>query len=339
MRALRFAALLGLAHGLMDAATGFAVATVAGADALFVGVAVIGYNLAAFGLQPLFGMAADRARRYRTWMRTSLAIGAAGALVAFFQPFVGLAIIAVGSALFHVCGGALATAMSPERSTAPALFTAPGVVGLAVGFVSGAALPALGVVLSALLVVLASFMPEPITPATPKRLSAVRLVPLALFLVLAAVTLRSAAWSAIGSSHFDMTPILLFGAAAAMGKLVGGFVADRAGAGLTVVAGAALAMLCLTNVDSLAAITLGVFFLQTSTPVALAEVVARMPNKPATASGLVLGLTIVAGGLIAFAMYQGSRMPSPQEMAWYSIPCLVLFTLGFLLLRHRAKVR
>src|SRR5262245_47844531 len=96
-------ALLALAHGVADATSGWLIARASlTADAASLATAVLLYNGAAFGAQPLFGGAVDRLRQ----PRFSAAVGLAA--LALSLPFGALHLIAavglagVGSALFHL---------------------------------------------------------------------------------------------------------------------------------------------------------------------------------------------------------------------------------------------
>lgn len=342
MRPLRFAGVLGLLHGVMDAATGFAFGGLAfgvlEGNSPALGAIVFGYNIVAFGLQPIVGLFVDRHKNYRGTVRSgALLAGASLGLIAV-QPFVGFGLLALGSALFHVAGGAMATAMSPRKSTAPALFTAPGVVGLGLGFVAGASHVPMLLPLVIALVLLGVTLG---TPETPKALPPLPRRALAVFGVLAllaAVMFRSLTWTAIAGVHETLTLVVVLAVCAGLGKIVGGYIADRAGNATTIFAGLALATLSFANSHtSTIGLGLGVFFLQTSTPILLAEVAARFPRRPATAAGLVLGLAIFLGGAWALAAFHNA-LPSNDELIVGVVYVIVTAIIGLGLL-HRVTPR
>ena len=338
MRPLRFAGVLGLLHGVMDTATGFAFGSMVfgagGVDISAVGVLLIGYNTIAFGLQPVVGLFVDRYKNYRGTVRVGVLLGGVGLACVAVQPYVGFALLAVGSALFHVAGGEMAAAMSQRKSIAPALFTAPGVVGLGLGFVAGTVhLP----LMLPLVVVLAVLNATLGTPTTPKALPP-----------LPAVSQQSSVFCAPCRGHaafhrmdgggkpaLHTRPCLCLAVAAGLGKIVGGYVADRAGNATTIFASLALAALSFANPNlSRLGLVLGVFFLQMSTPIILAEVVARFPKRPATASGLVLGLAILLGGIIALGTFR-SALPSSDELIVLLVYVTVCTAAGLWLVRRK----
>ncbi|MEK7459346.1 MAG: hypothetical protein AAB663_02970 [Patescibacteria group bacterium] len=339
MRPLRFAGVLGLLHGVMDTATGFAFGSMVfgagGVDISAVGVLLIGYNTIAFGLQPVVGLFVDRYKNYRGTVRVGVLLGGVGLACVAVQPYVGFALLAVGSALFHVAGGAMAAAMSPRKSIAPALFTAPGVVGLGLGFVAGTVHLPLMLPLVVVLAVLNATLGTPTTPKAlpplPRRFAAV----VGVLALLAAVMLRSTEWTAVVNPRYTLVLVVCLAVAAGLGKIVGGYVADRAGNATTIFASLALAALSFANPNlSRLGLVLGVFFLQMSTPIILAEVVARFPKRPATASGLVLGLAILLGGIIALGTFR-SALPSSDELIVLLVYVTVCTAAGLWLVRRK----
>src|SRR5512138_2391302 len=138
MRKLALPLVLGLAHGAADGAAGMLLGSLPRGMALGqVALLVLLYNALAFGAQPLVGLAADRAGRPRAALLAGLLAGLlllGAALLAFeAQPRLAVALAGLGSAAFHVGGGALALCATRGRAAGPGLFAAPGVAGLALG--------------------------------------------------------------------------------------------------------------------------------------------------------------------------------------------------------------
>ena len=338
MRPLRFAGVLGLLHGVMDTATGFAFGSMVfgagGVDISAVGVLLIGYNTIAFGLQPVVGLFVDRYKNYRGTVRVGVLLGGVGLACVAVQPYVGFALLAVGSALFHVAGGEMAAAMSQRKSIAPALFTAPGVVGLGLGFVAGTVHCHSCSRLSLYLPCLTRHSARPQRPKHSRHFPPFRSSRRCSAL-LAAVMLRSTEWTAVVNPRYTLVLVVCLAVAAGLGKIVGGYVADRAGNATTIFASLALAALSFANPNlSRLGLVLGVFFLQMSTPIILAEVVARFPKRPATASGLVLGLAILLGGIIALGTFR-SALPSSDELIVLLVYVTVCTAAGLWLVRRK----
>jgi MFS transporter, FSR family, fosmidomycin resistance protein len=323
MRRLILPLVLGLAHGVADGAAGLLLGSLPGSMPLEqVALLVLLYNGLAFGGQPVVGLLADRTARPRAATLVGLLLLAGALLAGTGQPQVAVALAGLGSAAFHVGGGALALCATKGRAAGPGLFAAPGVVGLAAGGALAAAgysaiwpfllpLLALAIVLSAIeLPVLpygpttdhrpstADLQPQSIVrhPSTSMELEGHDLVMLAL---LAAIALRSAAWSALQFLFEGRYELLLTMAlAAAVGKILGGVLADRIGWRRWVVGALALAAPLLGfGGQHLPLLLLGVALLQSATPVGLAVAAQLLPRRPATAAGLALGLAIAIGGL------------------------------------------
>jgi MFS transporter, FSR family, fosmidomycin resistance protein len=133
MRRLTLPLILGLAHGVADGAAGLLLGGLPHAMPLErVALLVLLYNALAFGGQPLLGLIADRLGRPRAAALAGLLL-LAGALLLGRQPIAAVALAGLGSAAFHIGGGALALCATRGRAAGPGLFAAPGVVGLAAG--------------------------------------------------------------------------------------------------------------------------------------------------------------------------------------------------------------
>jgi FSR family fosmidomycin resistance protein-like MFS transporter len=288
-----------------------------------VALLVLMYNALAFGAQPLVGLIADRVGQPRAV--ALLGLGLLGfALVVFGeQPRLAVALAGVGSAAFHVGGGALALCATRGRAAGPGLFAAPGVVGLAAGGALAAGgyllvwpvLLTLGVLAFALIELELPALPY--EPAIDDRRSTTNSLQsssiaehrsssveferhdLVMLALLAAIALRSAIWSSLqflSAGHYDM--LIAMAVAAAAGKIAGGALADWIGWRRWAFGALALAASLLAlGGQSLVALLAGVALLQSVTPLAIAATARQLPRQPATAAGLALGLAIAIGGI------------------------------------------
>ena len=295
---------LGLAHGAADGAAGLLLGGFAPRMPLAqVALLVLLYNILAFGAQPLAGIVADRLGRPRGAVLAGLALLAA-ALLAGPWPQGAALLAGLGSAAFHVGGGALALAATRGRASGPGVFAAPGVVGLAVGgALAAAGIPATGLAL-ALLAALAcaiAFLPQ--TPPAPVEETHAAPIfephDLVMLALLAGIALRSAVWSSLQlvfAGRYDL--LIAMAVAAALGKMAGGALADWLGwrrwATLALLAAAPLLAL---GKEYTLALLAGAALLQSATPVGIAVAARLLPGRPATATGLVLGLAVALGGL------------------------------------------
>ena len=295
--------LLGLCHGLSDFAAGGLLGLAARrdpADALWL---LLIYNLIAFGLQPLAGLLTDRSGRPRAALLAGLALTALGAALAGLDVRPAVLLAGVGSSLFHAGAGGLSIRATPGRAAGPGLFAAFGVLGLALGGMFGYGGLLLPLPLAAGLLALGGLtliprLPGPAPVAAGARLPLVQLVLVPLLL---AVALRSAVWTGLQYAHAGETNRLVAWALAAMlGKLLGGFLADRYGWRVWLTMAPAFAGLLLGFADGRLWLELGgLFLLQSATPASLAAAARALPGRPALAASLVLGAALLIGGLPA----------------------------------------
>jgi FSR family fosmidomycin resistance protein-like MFS transporter len=305
MRRLLLPATLGLAHGASDGAAGLMLGALPLTLPLpEVGALVLLYNLLAFGGQPVAGLLADRLRRPRAVALAGLLLMCA-ALVSFgWQARLAILMAGAGSAAFHVGGGALALCATRGRAAGPGLFAAPGVVGLALGgalAVTGHVLP--WPFLLALLILFAILAISPL-PELPYRTQESD-EPIfeghdyVMLMLLAAIALRSAVWNVYQVLlQGNVGLIVALAIAAAVGKTLGGILADRFGwrrwaLGALMISAPLLALGNQNNITLL----VGVGLLQSATPAMLGLLAQMSPRYPATAAGLALGLAIALGGV------------------------------------------
>ena len=282
-RALSYAGLLGIAHAVADAVTGFAIAVFALTSPINAVTTIVVYNFIAFALQPAFGFLIDRHGWHHPSTVTGLVTMAVG-LVAFpFNAPVALIIIAIGSSVFHVGAGALSAKLTPMKAIGPGFFTAPGVFGLAVGTVAGlSSVPLLLPLIVLLTVATIGVIMIRVDGSRASKGSTHGSTPTAVIagsiIVLAiAVGFRSAGWSAVGHAYPTIVGIIALGAGAMIGKLLGGIIADKLGWATTAFFGTALAGICFLFPACLPATVLGVLLLQSSTPIVLAALVNAAP--------------------------------------------------------------
>lgn len=305
--------LLGIGHGLSDAAAGYLIGTLSQNGGFAqIGSAVLLYNALAFGGQLPAGVWLDRIGHYRKLSVLSL-LGMVMALGLLSAQLVWVAIVLAGisSAVFHVAGGATTLVCFPNKSRFVGLFSAFGVMGLALGGWAGAMQYAWGSYvliagLSGLLLLLgrASF---PL--ARPKEVEEVNPAldqhDYLMIVLLMAIALRSVIWNSLQLIYTHQYDWLLYMALAAMiGKLVGGWVADRIPWKLYALSALTIAIPALSwGHRKLFWLMLGTGLLQSLTPLSVVALQRIAPNRPATVSGAAFGLAIALGGLISFAPF------------------------------------
>ena len=210
-----------------------------------------------------------------------------------------------GSAAFHVGAGALTLRACGGRSDAAGLFAAPGVIGLAIGgalAVSGHYLYApffVSLLAFAFLIQAWPIPPRETSVSKPTKEPIFESHDWIMIGLLTAVALRSLLWTSFQfASAGQITALIALGVAAGIGKIIGGFAAERLGYRrwtlLSLLVGAPL--LAFAG-KKLALLLPGVALLQSSTPCSIAAMARLLPTRPATATGLVLGLAVALGGL------------------------------------------
>lgn len=302
--------LLGLAHGIADAAAGFLIIRLAMSPPVGAGLTILTYQFLAFATQPIVGLIIDRYHRARAGVIISLLATAVGLLLRSISPSLTILLAGLGSAAFHVSAGSI-VAVTAKKSVVPfGWFTAPGVIGLALGGTLALNTPTDSYILVAIVTIAlflnlllppqTSLEPQPDRPESSKSA-----IPLAGkegigLLLLGAIAVRSLVWNLVDAVHQSDRQILLYLAlAAGAGKIAGGILADRIGWrqwGTIALLGAAI---CLNyGSQRLELLLLGVALLQSVTPIALAATISICPGLPATGSGLALGLAIAIGGIL-----------------------------------------
>lgn len=338
MQVWRAVATLGFAHAAIDATTGFALASLVDViTPVRLVILITIYNAVAFALQPAVGLLVDRVRAPHTTAVLGLVVAGCGMIVAASVPLAGIIGMGIGSALFHVSGGALACAATPGRSAGPGFFTGPGVIGLSIGtalglLVNGAEAFVLAALFVAIVALAKTAMAEHHRTSLADEYQPLWLIAIALLVL--GVAARSSVWSATQTAFMGEVDILLaLGIAAGVGKMLGGLAGDKFG-GPAVAIGSLVIACGLLLAPTPGRFVLGILLLQSSTPIILAEVVRRMPRFPATATGLVLGFALALGG-IPLMFYRSSELTEDAVRAAFIITAVVFFFVGFTRIRRR----
>ena len=299
---------LGIGHGFSDAAAGYLMGGVTHqADFTQIGGVVMLYNVLAFGGQLPAGMWLDRLGRYKETALISLvlmilALGFSGANVWVFTALAG-----ISSAFFHVAGGGITLMSFPQRAGFVGIFSAFGVMGLALGgwaaamhwgWVQYLLMSGLGMVL--LFLGWAGYPSFQKNKMTSKEQPLLDSHDYLMIVLLVAIAMRSAVWNFIQLLYAQQYEWLLYIAlAATVGKLAGGWLTDRIGWRLYTLTALMIAIPALTwGYRKLFWLMLGTGLLQSVTPVSVVALQRIFPTFPATVSGAAFGLAIALGGFI-----------------------------------------
>ena len=257
------------------------------------------YGLLAFGLQPLLALAVDSRQWYRQAAATGCALTAAAMLVPGSLPILAVCVAGAGNALFHLGGGSVGLRLKPGFAAPAGIFVAPGAVGLFLGTSLGesgfSALWTGALLLGLFSVLLLAHHAPVLQPRDrPERpLGRGRLI---LLLLLISVAMRSLLGLALS---FPWTWLLVL--AGALGKGLGGVLADRFGWMRTAVCALTMSVpLLMFGTASHVEEILAIFLVATTMPVALAAVSASLPREPAFAFGLT-AFALLVGVLPGFS--------------------------------------
>ncbi len=306
---LRLPLVLGLAHGVADGSAGLLLGHLpAACPGLQVALLIFIYNALAFGAQPLVGWFADKLDRCRATAIAGLCLLALSLLP---MPIGGFALpvllAGIGSAAFHVGAGALTLRSCGGRSDGAGLFAAPGVVGLAIGGALAVSnwypyfLFQIGLIVVLFVIALWPNQTQVPLKLTRQQQPIFESHDWIMIGLLTAVSLRSLIWSTLQlASGGHIGALVALGVAAGIGKIIGGFLAERVGyRRWTFLALAIAAPLLAFGGKRLGYLLPGVALLQSTIPCSIAAMARLLPTRPATATGLVLGLAVALGGLPA----------------------------------------
>src|SRR5881296_2460836 len=320
---------------------------------------VLAANVASSLVQPLFGYFADRTARRWMLPASVLLTGGGFALMGLAPGFTALLALVVamglGVAAYHPEAYKTATSVAGEKkATALSWFSLGGNVGIALGppvitalvTVVGLLLPTL-VATMLLLAVLPAFSPTPAPRAAAAAAARGVNMPRAMALLILVVTIRS--WTTLGFTTFVpfyyidtlgadprlVGPLLfVFLGAGAAGTVIAGPLADRWGSRAfmqwVLLAALPFGVLFLLVRGALAFVMLGIFgaLLTSSFTVSVVLGQAYLPRNAGTASGLIVGFAIGAGGLGVTALgWVADRYGLPSAL-WISalMPLLAFAT-------------
>jgi FSR family fosmidomycin resistance protein-like MFS transporter len=282
------------------------------------GLLIFLYNGLAFGLQPIAGLLLDRLKQAHMGAAFGLVLTSIGLAVFWVNPRFGILLIGLGSAFFHAGGGAISILNSPGKASGPGLFAACGVMGLVIGTrLSFMHALSISTYLAILLVVLG--IAVLFSRSSPNKsvwnfelLSGLELP--TIFLVIA-YALRSFVWTGVDRAVDGTTTLALFiGFSAGIGKLTGGFIADRIGwlKWICLSLSGATVLLAFAR-ELVIPLLIGVFLLQSVTGLTISWLGRVLPDSPAFAASLALGAAVILGGL-PFAFTSG---------AWFGITAIL----------------
>jgi FSR family fosmidomycin resistance protein-like MFS transporter len=320
-----FLFIYGLTHLLVDASCVLLLlgGIDAGGDLL---TYLVLYNVLAFGLQLPFGWLVDKLQKPAQTAILGCIVLSAG-LFLYKHPFMSITLAGIGNALFHVGGGTISLNLKPGKAALPGVFVAPGGIGL---FVGGLVAKLYGfryeiaIVLLLTMVVLMTITKVHFAVYKREKANVENYLIVAIVLFLLTICIRSIVGLSINFPWKSNSSLLLMlTLAIALGKGLGGFLADKFGWVKITVGGLALSALLLFFGAQLPATgIIGLFLFNLSMPVTLTAIANVLPNR--------LGFSF---GLTTFAILLGA-LPTFTPVKWFFeepnvfIPMIVISTLA-----------
>jgi len=341
-RSITLAIQLGGVHAVVDAscaATVYAEVAASRFDTTMLLPTILAYNMLAFGLQWLIGIVADRRQAYGAAYVAGLWFLAVGVLT---PSLMGIALIGIGNAAFHVGAGATVLRSSSGRATESGLFVGPGAIGVVAGIWLGLHSSEWRWPAVILLVLASVWVPRspsctvPTGPVEPSR----SLAPLALaamaLLLLGSVAARSLMGGLLAEC-WSKNPAwagFALGGAAAVGKSIGGLCCDRFGwrrmTGLALLLAAGLATGAPDRPELAIVAMLAVQF---TMPATLAAMYAILPGRPGLAFGLPC-LALLLGALPGLSGLVEAATLTPMIAPLALVSAIMLVAALTVLARH-----
>lgn len=269
-------------------------------------ILVILYNILAFGLQSLFGLASDYFKSPRLVALMGVIFTITSALIFLYLPVLAVIFAGLGNALFHVGGGSISLNLTPKKAAAPGVYVAPGAMGLLIGTLLGKSgqFVAWPFILGLLILSILMFIirkPAMNYERNNNSKQGVDYFELILFLVLLSITIRSlVGMTLVFPWKTDINLLIILTIAVVLGKALGGIFADRFGWIRVAVGALVLSIPFLifgANVPFLAII--GMFLFNITMPITLITISNILPGRPGLAFGLTC-LALVLGALPSF---------------------------------------
>lgn len=327
---------LATGHGINDLLAGYFLGCMAQGqqDALQTGLALLVYNLLAFGGQYPIALWIEKHRNSKSFLLASYSLNALAAAVFLYLPSAAVVLAGVASAIYHVAGGAVCAA--DKKAGGIGYFAAPGVAGLiAGGYFAWSGYHLTWILLATafcfLVILFRMHIPDRQMQEEPSS-AATSVVPdrhdIIMILLLVIISLRSAVWNIFQLIHENNYEWLIAIAAAAfIGKILGGRIADRIGWRLYIfISLSAAAPLITFFKEELILFCIGIGLLQSGIPATTAMLIEAAKGKTERGIGLAFGTAIVAGG-VSFMLPADVFNSTPFIVAGLVVVIALLFLL------------
>jgi MFS transporter, FSR family, fosmidomycin resistance protein len=325
---------LSLGHGLNDLIAGYFLGSFAAGNnnLLQVGLAITIYNVLAFGGQYPVAILIEKINDIKKIIVFSYLLNVIAIAIFLFLPGAAILLAGIASAIYHVAGGSYCA--ENNKATNIGLFAAPGIAGLiAGGFLSWNGFNIIPFLLPIAIVFLSVLtrihfnkqFPEKNSTVNDKQTNVIDQHDIIMILLLIIISLRSVIWNVfqlINENNFE--GLIAIAIAAVVGKIAGGWLADKIGWRLYAILSTMIATPLLTFFKKeMVIFCIGVGLLQSGIPATTSLMIHSLKGRAARGIALSFGTAIVIGSAASIL---------PSQLVLQQIPYILLASVFILLI-------
>lgn len=318
-----------MGHGINDLAAGYFLGAFANSNSnLFqVGIAITAYNMLAFGGQYPVALLLEKTGNIKKALVFSYTLNVVAVMLFFYAPIPAIIFAGIASAVYHVAGGTYCATNNKAGNIG--LFAAPGIAGLVAGgflswkqiHITPFLLPV--AILFLVLLVRLNFDKLPVEKKFNEAATGNHSIDthdILMILLLTIISLRSVMWNVYQLIHENNYEWLIaIAAAAATGKIIGGWLADRIGWRIYALTSAIVATPLLTFFkNEIILFCIGVGLLQSGIPATTGLLIHSLKGKTARGIGLSFGAAVVIGSIAGIF---------PAQQVLQNIPFILLLSI------------
>ena len=335
--------LLASGHGLNDLIAGFFLGSFVNLhlSAAQTGIAITVYNILAFGGQYPVAIWLEKNKSPKIFLLFSYVLNLIAVIVFYFSPQLAIFFAGIASAIYHVAGGSVCAA--ENKATNIGFFAAPGVAGLIAGgylaFIKLNILSGLIAATAVFLFIITNFkIGKSIEPKfqTKERKTnhSIDRHDIIMILLLIVISLRSVIWNIFQLIHENNYEWLIaIGLSAFLGKITGGWIADKIGHRVYALFSIAVATPLITFAkNEIILFCIGIGLLQSGIPATTSLLIKSLKGKTERGVSLSFGTAIITGAMFTLLSIQFSMNQ------WALITGILLIMVFILFLLKKAAL-
>lgn len=338
--------LWGLLHGVNDFVAGYMLANFAFTNSYSDSITMlVVYAMLGFGGQLPLGFLLDKQKQIKPFAIISISLLLLSSAFYFIDPYTAIIITGIAGAGIHVTGGSICLHTHEDKSGPLGIFTAPGVLGLTLGSILGNISSSYLLIAMSGVIILTVLIFKNGIPAyqaqNKKKGSQLDTHDWIMLSILLIMCFRSFIYDIINSSILQFEHgILVLGISAFLGKIIGGFIADKIGWSKFVYITLPLAFIMFQfGKENLYAIAFGIACLQSSVPLTLLLMSRSLPVFPATASAISLGTSVALAGLPLYINSDHVNFSRGDQYVLQSLIFITMAALWFTITYYRKRKR